>query len=98
MDPVAEDQCAVCKDWPAAERADRRRQHLESDDYVRMPLNGTCGFCLSAFWDLISVTLKDQEELDAWVEACRQERRKPMASRRHGHELLAEIRSKAPKH
>jgi hypothetical protein len=35
MHTVSEDQCAVCKHWPEAERPERRRQHLESDDYVR---------------------------------------------------------------
>jgi hypothetical protein len=47
------------------------------------------------FWQGICVVTDSQEELDTWIEACRQERRKPKESRRHGQEILEEIRREA---
>jgi hypothetical protein len=41
---VPEDQCSICSAWPAAERAERRREHFVSDDYVQMPIKGVCDF------------------------------------------------------
>jgi hypothetical protein len=73
---VPEDQCLVCSTWPPAERAQRRRQQAS---YVRMRLKRTCAYCMLEFWDAISLKCKDKEELDAWIEAVRQERRKPPA-------------------
>jgi hypothetical protein len=61
-----------------------------------MPLKGICGFCAMEFWKGIMVVTDSKEELDAWIDAVRQERRKPQASRRHGQEILEEIRSRAP--
>jgi hypothetical protein len=63
---------------------------------LKKPIKAVCDFC--EFWDAITVKCKDKEELDAWIEAVRQERSKPKASRRNGHELLAELRSKATEH
>ena len=83
--------CALCKDWPRAERAARRLEVLNFP-------KGICIRCDLAFWQGICVVTDGKEEFDAWVEACREERRKPPAIRRHGQEILEEIRSKAGKH
>src|SRR5882724_13489562 len=94
MDDVSEDNCVVCSAWPAGDRAERRRDAFDSG-YVRMALKGVCDFCQMEFWRCIAVVCDSQEEYEAFREACRQGRRKPPASRRTGHELLAELRSKA---
>jgi hypothetical protein len=39
MDDVSEDNCVVCSAWPAADRAERRRDAFDSG-YVRMALKG----------------------------------------------------------
>jgi hypothetical protein len=68
------------------------------DDYVspyQCPECGAIQLCdLCEFWDDITLRCRDQAELDAWIEAVRQERRKPPASRRHGKVILAELRAK----
>jgi hypothetical protein len=90
---VTEDDCVVCSKWP---KADRETNRLAAKD---LPTEGACILCRQAsfleFWRAITVVCDSKEELDAWVEAVRLERRKPQASRRHGHEILEEIRSKA---
>jgi hypothetical protein len=63
-----------------------------------MPLQGICGYCAMEFWRGITVVCDSQEELEAWIQAAREERRMPPHLRRHGQVLLQEIRSKAPKH
>ena len=83
--------CALCKDWPRAERAAQRQEVLNFPARI-------CIRCDLAFWQGICVVTDSQEELDTWIEAARQERKKPPASRRHGQELLEELRSKAAKH
>jgi hypothetical protein len=94
-DTVTEDLCSICSAWPAAERAERRKDAFDTG-YVRMPITGVCEFRQMEFWWGIMVVCDSKEELDAWIEAVRLERRKPPASRRHGHEILEEIKSKAP--
>ena len=92
-DKVTEDQCSICGQWPAANRAEHRREHFSSD-YARMPLEGVCMFCQLEFWKTIMVATDSQEELEALRDAVRQERRK--GSLRSAHELLSEIRAKPP--
>ena len=60
-DTVTEDQCKVCKDWPAAERGERRREHFSSD-YIRMPLDGICVFCQLVFWANMGVLTPEEDE------------------------------------
>jgi hypothetical protein len=96
-DTVTEDQCSICSGWPAADRAERRKDAFDTG-YARMALKGVCDFCQMEFWRGIAVVCDGPEEYEAFREARRQERCKSPASRRHGHELLAEIRSKAAKH
>jgi hypothetical protein len=94
---VIEDQCSICSGWPAAERAERR-SHAFDSGYARMALKGVCDFCQMEFWRGIAVVCDGPEEYEAFREACRKERGKPPASRRTGHELIAELRSKAAEH
>lgn len=86
-----ERDCALCKDWPRAEKAARR---LEVDRFPK----GICARCDLAFWQAICVQVDSEEELEAFKQATREERSKPRHMRRHNHELLQEIRSKARKH
>jgi hypothetical protein len=98
MDNVTEDNCTVCSAWPKAERAERRREQFDSDDYVRMSTKGVCAFCWMEFFQSIMVITDSPEEMDALREAIRESRRKgnPMPN---GHELLKEIRArKAAEH
>jgi hypothetical protein len=91
MDEVPEDDCVVC---PGC--VERRRQ-LFSSDYIQIPIKGVCDFCQMEFWRAITVVCDSQEEMDALREAIREDRRRGNP-RPNGHELLREIRSKAPKH
>jgi hypothetical protein len=83
-----ERDCVLCKNWPRAEKAARRWET------TYFP-TGICMRCDLAFWDGICVICDGPEEHEAFREACRKERCKPPASRRTGHELIAELRSKA---
>jgi hypothetical protein len=87
---VLEKRCPICSQWPRAERPLRRK----GIDVVPIA-GGICARCAMAFVKNISVVTDSQEELDAWKEAVREERKKLPASRRHGQEILDEIRSKA---
>ena len=53
MDEVTEDRCVVCRQFPTAERAQRRVERF-STDYVRMPTMGVCELCQLAFWQAIT--------------------------------------------
>ena len=86
-----ERDCTLCKDWPRAEKASRRLEVLNFP-------KGICVRCDLAFWQGICVVTDSKEEFEAWRDAVREERRKPPASRRHGQEILEELRSKAAKH
>ena len=59
-DNVPEDQCAVCKDWPAAERASRRLERF-STDYISIPIKGVCIFCQLALWTSMGLLKSDDE-------------------------------------
>jgi len=85
---VLQRHCALCKDWPRAERAAMRQEVLNFP-------KGICVRCDLAFWQGICVVTDGKEEFEAWREAVREERQKPPASRRHGQEILDEIRRKA---
>jgi hypothetical protein len=83
--------CVLCKDWPRAEKATRR---LEINYFPK----GICIRCDLAFWQAITVWVKDEEEMDALREAIREDRRE-RNPRPNGHELLKEIRvRKATRH
>jgi hypothetical protein len=51
-----------------------------------------------AFWDGMCVVTVSREELDVWIKPVRQEQRKPGQAVANGHDILAEVRSKAAKH
>jgi len=80
--------CSLCKDWPRAERAARRQEVLNFPARI-------CVRCHFAFWSGICVTTNSPEESEAWKQAVREERKKPPNSRRHGQEILDELRAKA---
>jgi hypothetical protein len=86
-----ERDCALCKDWPRAEKAARRWEA------TYFPA-GICMRCDLAFWESITVWCDSREEEEALHEAIREDRRKGNP-RPNGHELLKEIRArKAAKH
>jgi hypothetical protein len=51
--PIHESECVICKDWPPAERAQRRSQHF-STDYIEIPTKGVCELCQSVFCEKLS--------------------------------------------
>jgi len=89
-DEVPEADCVICAGDPA-----KRYQHF-SADYVEIPFKGVCNACQIEFWQGICVFTETEEESDAWKQAVREELKKPRASRRHGQEILDEIRSRRP--
>ena len=54
---------------------------------------GICMRCDLAFWESITVWVKDEEEMDALAAAVREDRRRGNP-RPNGHELLKEIRER----
>jgi len=87
---VPEHACVICAGDPA-----KRDQHF-SADYVEIPFKGVCNACQIEFWEGICVFTEPGEESDSWKQAVREELKKPRASRRHGQEILDELRSRRP--
>src|SRR5215831_15444717 len=85
-----EKDCLVCSGWPRAGRAKRRSEV----GYVEIPFNGTCARCWLAFAEGIVVYTDGPEESEAWEAAVLEELKKPRALRRHGQEILDELRAR----
>jgi hypothetical protein len=45
MDEVSEDQCLICRRWPAAERTDQRWQHFFKQGLLLIPVHDMCPAC-----------------------------------------------------
>ena len=49
---VTEDQCLICRRWPAAERPDRRPEYFRvpKGGILLIPVHDICPACEQAFW------------------------------------------------
>jgi len=56
MDTVTEDQCLICRRWPAAERPDRRPEYfrIPKDGILLIPVHDICPACELAYWEKIT--------------------------------------------
>jgi hypothetical protein len=54
MDDVSEDECLICRRWPAAERAERRVQHFSKGGVLLIPRYEMCPACEQAFFEKIT--------------------------------------------
>jgi hypothetical protein len=55
MDEVTEDECLICRRWPAAERPDRRPEYFRQEFYL-VPVDHICPACELAQWEKITAT------------------------------------------
>jgi hypothetical protein len=49
MDEVTEDQCLICRRWPAAGRAERRLEHFTKGGLLLIPRHDMCPVCTEVF-------------------------------------------------
>jgi hypothetical protein len=49
MDEVSEDQCLICRNWPQAERPDRRLEHFTKGGLLLIPRHDICPACEHVF-------------------------------------------------
>jgi hypothetical protein len=57
-DTVTEDQCLICRRWPAAERADRRPGYFRvpKGGLLLIPVHEICPACELAHFEAINAT------------------------------------------
>lgn len=55
---ISEDQCSVCKDWPAVDKAARRRLLDE------IPMRDVCVLCAVACWKNIGFGEPSDKEIE----------------------------------
>jgi hypothetical protein len=49
MDEVTEDQCLICRRWPAADRAEQRLRYFFKRGLLLIPVHDMCPACERAW-------------------------------------------------